>query len=224
MALLLRKGAHLVFRQRANVRSDFRRGQRLGHKDHVIAYRKPPRTPVWMTEQAYSQLPDEIQVREFAVDGLVYVTTLIDSKAHVKHALAELYHQRWQIEIDFRSIKTHMGMERLRCRTPAMIQREIAVNLLAYNLVRGSLARAASSHNKLPRQLSFMATVNVVDSLAGIAITMTGKLMKALLEPLIKAVASTAIGKRKRPNQPRVVKRRPKAYPLMTKPRHEYLT
>ena len=65
---------------------------------------------------------------------------LADAKRYRKKALADLYAQRWQIEVDFRSIKTHMGMEMLRCKTPDMVEKEIAVNLLAYNLIRNSIA------------------------------------------------------------------------------------
>ena len=60
-----------------------------------------------------------IIVREFSVKGLVYVTTLRDAKAYPKAALADFYEQRWKIELEFRSIKTSMGMEMIRCKSPA---------------------------------------------------------------------------------------------------------
>ncbi len=224
MALLIARKTPLVFRQRGNVTSNFHQGQQLGAKDHVICYQKSKRKPVWMTEYAYAELPDAITIREFAVNGLVYVTTLLDAKAYPKAALANLYQQRWHIELDFRSIKTHMGMEMLRCQSAAMVDKEVAVNLLAYNLIRANLARAADMNHKIPRQLSFMAVVQLLQHTASLCLTLTEKAMETLLGHVLTAMASTTVGTRQRPNQPRVVKRRPKPYPLMTKPRREYLT
>ncbi len=224
MALMIKRGTPLVFRQRSNVKSDFRRGQRLGAKDHTIDVKKPPRKPVWMTTEAYAELPNEIVIREFAVNGIVYVTTLLNAKTYPKTGLAELYQQRWKVELDFRTIKTHMGMEMLRCQSALMVDKEIVVHLLAYNLIRANLGRAAHINDKKPRHLSFMAVVQLMHHTVGLCLIMTGKALEKLLSPLLAAMAHTEIGKRNRPNQPRVVKRRPKSYPLMTKPRNKYIT
>ena len=223
IALLIKQGTPLVFRQRSTVVSDFRRGQRLGAKDHIIHLIKPKKKPVWMSEEDFAELPDSISVREFSVKGVVYVTTLLNAKAYPKKALAELYQQRWKIELDFRTIKTHMGMEMLRCQTAEMVEKEIAVNLLAYNLIRANIARGACIKYKEPRYLSFMATVQLMRTTVGMCMTRTGKALGELIYPLLLAMTETEIGKRIRPNQPRVIKRRPKAYPLMTKPRKEYV-
>ncbi|HFD12995.1 MAG TPA: hypothetical protein ENJ32_11095 [Crenotrichaceae bacterium] len=105
-----------------------------------------------------------------------------------------------------------------------MVKKEIAVNLLAYNLIRANLARAACLNDKQPRYLSFMAAVQLVRNTASVCITATGLVLNQLISPLLVAIAQTEIGQRTRPNQPRVIKRRPKPYPLMTKPRGEYAT
>lgn len=223
IALLIKQGTPLVFRQRSTVISDFRRGQRLGPKDHIIHLIKPKKKPVWMSEQDFAELPDVIYVREFSIKGIVYLTTFLDAKAYPKKVLAELYQQRWKIELDFRTIKTHMGMEMLRCQTAGMVEKEIAVNLLAYNLIRVNIARGASIKDKEPRYLSFMATVQLMRTTVGLCITRTGKALGELIYPLLMAMTETEVGKRIRPNQPRVIKRRPKGYPLMTKPRQEYV-
>jgi hypothetical protein len=223
ITLLMKQGTPLVFRQRSTVKSDFRRGQHLGAKDHIIHLNKPKKKPVWMTEENFAELPDVIYVREFSVKGVIYVTTLLSPKAYPKKALAKLYQQRWKIELDFRTIKTHMGMEMLRCQTAEMVEKEIAVNLLAYNLIRANIARGACIKDKKPRYLSFMATVQLMRTTVGMCMTKTGKALGQLIYPLLMAMTETEVGKRIRPNQPRVVKRRPKGYPLMTKPREEYL-
>jgi hypothetical protein len=224
MTMMIEKEIPLVFRQRANVKSDFRKGQQLGSKDHLIRFKKPPRKPVWMTAEAYAGLPNEIIIREFIVKGIVYVTTLLDAKAYPKTELAKLYQQRWKIELDFRTIKTHMGMEMLRCQSAQMVDKEVATHLLAYNLIRANLSKAASLNDRQPRYISFMATVQLMHHISGLCLTMTTKALEKLLSPLLLAMSSTEIGRRKRPNQPRVIKRRPKAFPLMTKPRRDYVS
>jgi len=223
IALLIKQGTPLVFRQRSTVISDFRRGQGLGPKDHIIHLIKPKKKPVWMSEEDFTELPDSITIREFSVKGIIYVTTLLNAKAYPKKALAELYQQRWKIELDFRTIKTHMGMEMLRCQTAQMVEKEIAVNLLAYNLTRANIARGASINGKEPRYLSFMATVQLMRTTVGLCMTRTGQALGEIIYPLLMAMTETEVGKRIRPNQPRVIKRRPKAYPLMNKPRQEYV-
>jgi hypothetical protein len=224
IALLVEQGIPLVFRQQSTVKSDFRRGQHLGAKDHLIRVKKPKKKTVWISDAAWEKLPDELLIREFSVKGTVYVTTLVNVRTYPKKSLAKLYQQRWQIEVDFRTIKTHMGMEMLRCKTAQMVEKEIAVHLLAYNLIRANIARAACLNDKEPRHLSFMAVVQLMRNTATLCITLTRAALGKLIPSLLIAMAQTEIGQRKRPNQPRVIKRRPKGYPLMTKPRREYAT
>jgi hypothetical protein len=145
----------VLFQLHANKKTYFSQGVQLGTKDHLIEWKKPPRKPVWMPDADYALLPETITVREFSTGGIVCVTTLLDCKRFHKQEIALLYKERWKIELDFRSIKTHMRMDMLRCKSPDMVKKEIAVHLLAYNLIRGNLAQAASLHQKAPRQLSF---------------------------------------------------------------------
>jgi len=129
--------------------------------------------------------------------------------------------QRWKIEVDFRSIKTQLGMEMLRCQSAEMVKKEIAVHLLAYNLIRANIARAACLNDK---ELSFMSAVQLMRNTASLCLTLTEVAVGKLIHPLLIAMAQTEVGQRNRPNQQRVIKRRPKGYPLMTKPRSEYAT
>ncbi len=223
-ALLMKQGTPLVFRQRSTVKSDFRRGKRLGRKDHLIHIKKPKKKTVWISDEAWAVLRDELSIREFSVKGIVYVSTLLDATMYSRKSLAELYLQRWKIEVDFRTIKTQLGMEVLRCQSAEMVNKEIAVHLLAYNLIRANIARAACLKDKEPRYLSFMSAVQLMRNTASLCLTLTEIALRKLIPPLLIAMAQTEIGQRNRPNQPRVIKRRPKGYPLMTKPRSEYTT
>ena len=174
-----------------------------------------------MTVEAYADLPDTITVREFSVKGMVYVTTLLEAKKHPKTAIATFYKQRWHVELDLRAIKTHMGMELLRCKTPKMVEKEIAMHVLAYNIIRGNLAQAAILHKKIPRQLSFKSAVQLVIQATKQLIVLTGILLNNAMRALFKAIGSTPVGLKKRKSQPRAIKRRPKPYPLLNIPRHE---
>ncbi len=221
IALLQAKKIPVLFQIHANKKVDFRRGQKLGAKDHLIEWQKPKRKPVWMSVEAYADLPDTITVREFSVKGIVYVTTLLDAKKYPKTAIATFYQQRWNIELDIRAIKTYMGMELLRCKTAEMVEKEIAVHVLAYNIIRGNLAQAAILHDKIPRQLSFRSAVQMVIQASKQIIVLIGLLLNNALQALFKAIASSPVGLQKRKNQPRAIKRRPKPYPLLIVPRQK---
>ena len=85
---------------------------------------------------------------------MIIVTTLLDPVKYTKEDLAELYRQRWNNERDIRSLKTVMQMERLRCKTPELVRKEIWTHVLAYNLTRTLMAEAAIKNNVLPRTIS----------------------------------------------------------------------
>lgn len=222
MYLLTLQGTSFIFKQSSNVKTEFKKGIHLGAKDHIFQYKKPARKPVWMSKEVYSEIANELWIREFSVNGVIYVSSFLKSKLYPKQELAELYGLRWDVELDFRTIKTNMRMEMLRCKTAEMVNKEIAVNLLAYNLVCSNIAHSAYIYNKKPRQLSFMAAVQIMHSFVGICLVMSSKMLEKFLPLILEAISYTEVGTRKRPSQPRVLKRRPKSFPLMTKPRSEY--
>ncbi|MEE9355796.1 MAG: IS4 family transposase [Methylococcaceae bacterium] len=219
IARLIQQGSHMLVQNHAQRKPDFRRGKKRGTKDHLIEWKKPKRKPDWINQNDYDTLPDEIVIREFSVGGVVYVSTLLDVKKYHKKELAKLYTQRWLIELDFRSIKTNMKMDMLRCKSPEMVQKEIAVYLLAYNLIRASIARTAKIKSQIPRQISFMTTVKIFNAGLLQLIVLSGKVLKYAIDGLLNATAS--IGLQKRKAQPRAVKRRPKPYPLLTSTREQ---
>ena len=196
--------------------TDFRCGQHLGQRDHLIVLDKPTIKPDWMTQAEYDQAPDTVTVRELRTGGKTLVTTLLCPKQTGKTALKLLYRSRWQVELDLRNIKTSLGMERLSCQTPAMAIKEIWVYLLAYNLIRLIMAQAALLGNRLPRQLSFKHTVQL-----WIAWGHHGHCTDydERLGGLFVLIAQQQVGNRPGRIEPRAIKRRPKPYPLLMKPR-----
>ena len=214
---LTRGGVDGLFEQYgARKRStDFRTGERLGARDHLIVWTRPKR-PDWMSREEYEQVPETLQVRELHAGGKIMVTTFLCPKDAPKATLKALYRNRWNVELDLRNIKTTLGMEHLRCKTPEMALKELWVYLLAYNLIRLPTAQAALLADQIPRQLSFKHTVQVWivwQQRAGA--THDGTYIRRLLI----LIAQPRVGRRPGRIEPRVLKRRPKKYPLLTQPR-----
>lgn len=211
------RGIDGVFEQHGARRrsTDFRRGERLGPRDHLIVWRKPDR-PEWMSQDQYDHAPSTLTVRELRTDGKILVTTLLCPKRTTKSALRHLYRERWHIELDLRNIKTTLGMETLSCLSPHMVHKEIWVYLLAYNLIRLIMAQSAILADRMPRELSFKHTVQL-----WIAWThhSTDTQNRATLYKLFELIAEQRVGDRPGRIEPRAVKRRPKQYPLLNKPR-----
>ncbi len=142
-------------------RPDFRCGQRLGPRDHLIVLQKPVHKPDWMSHADYDPAPSTLMVRELRAGGKTLVTTLLCPKTTHKSALKALFQSRWHGELDLRNIKSTLGMERLSCQTPTMACKEMWVYLLAYNLIRLLMAQAARHTDSRPRQLSVKHTLQL---------------------------------------------------------------
>ncbi len=218
MCALQAKGVDGVFEQQGSRRrsTDFRCGQRLGQRDHLIELHKPKIKPTWMSQAEYDKAPDTLKVRELRTGGKILMTTLLCSKHTSKAVLKTLYRDRWQVELDLRNIKTTLGMEVLSCRTPAMAEKEIWVYLLAYNLIRLLMAQAASLADINPRQLSFKHTLQLWIAWRQNG---AGRYNEGQLATLFILIAQQRVGNRPGRIEPRAVKRRPKPFPLLTKPR-----
>ena len=173
-----------------------------------------------MAQDEYDRAPDTLRVRELKTGGKILVTTLLCPQKTHKVALRKLYKDRWHIEMDFRNIKTTMGMETLSCRTPSMVEKEMWIYLLAYNLIRLLMAQSALLADIVPRQISFKHTVQLWIAWQG-RNDDHGRFTHPSMGELFTLIAQRQIGKRPGRIEPRAVKRRPKPYPLLTKPRAE---
>jgi hypothetical protein len=209
IATLQAAGVDVLFEQHGSRTTDFRRGQPLGPRDHLVLWSKPETRPQWMSLQQYREFPKQILVREAKVDGQVLVTTMHNARAVPKRELTALYARRWHIELDIRNIKTTLGMEVLRCLTPAMVEKELWVCLLAYNLIRLLMAQAAYTAGLYPRELSFKHTVQMWSHWPS----------GAEATELFRLIAQRLVGNRPGRSEPRVRKRRPKSFPWLKVPR-----
>jgi Transposase DDE domain len=198
IAPLVGRGVDGLFRMHQRRKYDFRRGAQLGIEDHVVSWDKPKR-PEWMDQALHDQLPDRLQVRElrvrvsrpgYRVDELVLVTTMLDPLEYTKDELAMLYFERWNIELDLRSIKSVMQMDVLRCETPDMVEKEIWMHLLAYNLIRRLMAAAAEASGKLPRQVSFKGALQALAAFRDPLKHASPARRRVLVEVMLKTIAA----------------------------------
>jgi hypothetical protein len=188
--------------------------RRLGHNDQLVEYVKPKMRPEWMGAEDYASIPDRLIVRELryslAIPGcrtrqITLTTTLLDPEQYPAADLAELYGRRWEIETNFKHLKTTLKMEVLRCQTVEGVEKELTMYALVYNLIRLVMLEASRRQGVAVERISF------VDAARWLA--------QAMHEP-------TPLRLRVNPNrphrvEPRAIKRRPKSYDLLNRPRQE---
>jgi len=232
IALLLGRGVQTCARKHhLRPATDFRRGKRLGKNDHLIVWTRPLR-PKWMDEATYAQIPEQLELREIRYHIVIpgrrtkvidVITTLTDPQETSTEEIAELYGFRWNSELDIRSIKESLNLGHVRCKSPEMVRRELWTTLLGYNLIRTTAAGAALLHDKQPRQISFTSTCQYL--LVSWMLTSCGLIDKTKVEDyrrkLLEQIAECEVANRPGRLEPRVVKRRPKPYQWMQKPRNE---
>jgi hypothetical protein len=218
IADLLACGVDVVFEQHGARKVDFRTGEKLGTRDHVVQWRKPAARPEWMTAEAYAGYPDTVTLRETKVGKKVLVTSFLNPREVCKRELEVLFLQRWHVEVDLRHIKTTLGMESLSCKTPEMCEKELWIYMLAYNLIRLLMVQAAAHAGVLPRQLSFKHTLQV-----WIAWSQRQFLADASEDTagLFRLIAQIRVGNRPGRIEPRLVKRRPKPFSRLQTTRRE---
>jgi hypothetical protein len=232
MVLLKQRGVDTACRLMSHRTADFRRGARLGKDDHIVPWMKP-RKPRSVEREVYDALPEFLVVREcrvrvaqpgFRVRSLVVATTLLDAEEYTRDDLAQLYRARWNIELDWRSLKDVLQMDVLRCKTAELVRKEIWMHVLAYNLIHTVMAQAASQNGTSPRSISFKATLQVLEAFGPlIASRAHGSLSQreSLYQEVLRAIARHRVADRPDRFEPRMAKRRPKNYDRLRKPRRQ---
>jgi hypothetical protein len=149
------------------------------------------------------------------------VTTLLDADAYPADELRDLYAQRWNVELHFHQIKVALAMDILSCKSPEMIEKEILVRLIAYNLVRAFMQRSAHLHHVDLDRLSFKGALDTTRHFAPAihAASSTPRRQDQLIIEMLAAIASDPVPARPGRSEPRAKKRRSKNYQLLTKPR-----
>ena len=231
LALLQARGVHAVCRVNRARRIDLRAGRRLGRHDRLMTWRRPTGCRRSLTPSEMEQLPETLTVRIVRITTecrrawrrrrIDLVTTLLDPVAYPPEALSELYRQRWLAELNLRSLKTTLGMDVLRCKSPEMVRKELLVFQIAYNLIRTLMRQAARTHQTDLQQLSFAGTRQRL--LAGLPRWSAARSRRAQMQfvrQLLADIAEDPLPRRPNRHEPRAIKRRRKSFPYLVHVRH----
>lgn len=228
LIFIKRYQADAVFRKHQGRKQQTRRGKIVGSPDREVVWHKPKACPKGLTKEEFLSLPQTLRLREvhyyivipgFRTKQVSLITTLLNSEAYSALELVKLYEKRWDVEVDLKHLKSSLGMDILRSKTPEMVRKELYVYLLAYNLLRNLMWEAAITYGKSPLRLSLQGTrqhlVNFLSQLAGASAKKSNKIYRTLLKIIVHKLVPERPGR----TEPRVRKRRPKAYPVMQQPR-----
>lgn len=231
-----------ILRQRkvdSVMRKQGRRGKssveekRLAKNDCLMRWKRSPVKPKWMEEADWHAMPETMVVREITVDiqtpgfrtkQVVIATTLLDHQQFPAEAFVQLYRRRWLAELYLRDLKTTMAMEVLRCKTPEMVDKELIMHFIAYNLLRILQLEAAQQADCCPHTIGFKACLATARQWAPQFAPLHTKPRKyaALYRVILTTIAANQLPKRPNRVEPRARKRRPKNYALLNKPRKDF--
>jgi hypothetical protein len=206
---------HLALLNARGVLACVRLHQRRKTKRSCIdRWYKPTAMPAWMDRVSFALMPEFMDVRIVRYSVIhkgyrtrhVLVATTLDRTLWPDEKIAELYGQRWQIETCFDHLKTTMKMNMLRCKTVEGVQKELAVYLAVYNLVRLVMLKAAARQGVSAKRISF------IDAMRWLAAVMMG------LEGVDRLIINPDRTGR---TQLRVIRGRLKQYDLLRKPRRK---
>jgi hypothetical protein len=164
LTALARSGRNRHWMTRAKSTTNLRTIRKLGRHDELVEI-----TLSETTRRAFPELPTSWEARAIRYQrkgfrpGTV-LTSLLDPVAFPADELVAVYHERWELELGYDEIKTHMlaREETIRSRTPSGVRQEIWGIALAYNLVRVEMERAADEAKVEPTRISFVNALALV--------------------------------------------------------------
>jgi hypothetical protein len=232
LAALPPRGVDVVARMRGARRVDYRKAlRRLGRHDGLFQWEKGYQQSKILNAKQWRQVPAQITVRILRFEAVIrrrkkritLVTTLLDPVAYPAQELIGLYARRWHLELALRHLKTTMGMELLRCQTPDMAEKELLAYLVAYNMIRCLMAQAVAQAGVEMHRLSFKGAVDAVRQYTPAIHRARSKAQRQqICHELLRTIVRDLVPWRPHRQEPRAVKRRPKAYQLLNKPRHKF--
>lgn len=207
--------------------------KRISKHDHIVAWRKSRICPAWLEQDMWDAMPEIMAVREvrvqiaypgFRTQTIYVATTLLDDHLYPEEAIALLYLRRWRVEVFLRDIKTTMGMDILRCKTPNMVEIEVCMHVIAYNLIRAVMLEAGLTCEIPFERISCKGTISTLRQWAPVMVLCEGnpEIRSFLYARLLYTLAHDTLPLRPGRTEPRARKRRPKNYQLLMKPRHAF--
>jgi len=159
-----RSGHNRHWMTRAKSTTKWRVLRRLGRGDTLVeidvsrsARQANPDLPAHWTVRAITY-----QRKGFRPSTIL--TSLVDAERYPATEIVAVYHERWDIEMGYDEVKTHLleREEAIRSRTPLGVAQEIWGIALAYNLVRLEMLRAADEAGVEPNRISFVNALALI--------------------------------------------------------------
>ncbi len=211
-------GCDAVFRKHQSRKTTMKKGKIIGDCDKLVTWHKPKKCPKGLSKEEFLTLPSTLTVREiyyyiiipgFRTQRVSLITTLLDTTTYSTLEVLKLYGERCHVEVNLKHLKTTLGMEVLRCKTPQMVHKELYVYLLAYNLLRTLMWSAGTTYGTPPLRLSMHRTrqhlSNFIPQLLANSLTKRNEIYRTLL----KIIVHKSVPDRPGRSEPRVRKRRP---------------
>jgi Transposase DDE domain/Insertion element 4 transposase N-terminal len=222
---IIQKGCDAVVRKNNARIFNLKTIKIINRNDKLVCWHKPKSRAKGIIKEDFDSLPISLTVREisystnvpgFRTKQISIITTLLDTEAYPTHTLIQLYRDRWHVELNFKHLKTTLGMDILRCKTPEMIRKELYVYLLAYNLLRSLMWKAGKTYGVSPLNLSIQGTRHDLNNFISQFLCASNKCRQRIYSKFIKVIVHKSVPQRPNRVEPRVVKRRPKAYAKMS--------
>jgi len=147
---------HWISRTKSNTTWAIR--ETLGRDDYLVEWDlNTPGLPKTWTLRA-------IHYQRKGYPRATLLTSLLDPKLYPAKEIVALYHERWEAEITYDEIKTHMleRQETIRSRSPEGVRQELWGIAIAYNLVRLEMERTAAELGVAPTRISFVHSLALV--------------------------------------------------------------
>jgi hypothetical protein len=167
-------------------------------------------------------LRTQVRQRGFRSREITLVTTLLDAQLYPAEELLAADARRWRLELCLDDLKTTLGLETLKCLSPAMAEKELLVGLIAHNRLRCVMAEAAQTHDLALNRISVKGALDALRQFNhALCQTRCAHRKKQLWAALLLALARDLVPERPGRREPRAVKRRPK-YDRLNRPRAQY--
>ncbi|MEM8780144.1 MAG: IS4 family transposase [Cyanobacteria bacterium P01_G01_bin.49] len=220
-----------LFRKHQSRKTQMRRGKIVGNCDKLVKWYKPKKCPKGLTQEEFLSLPSTLIVREiyyyifvpgFRTKQVSLITTLLDENEYSTVDIVRLYDERWSVEVNLKHLKTTLGMDVLRGKTPSLVRKEIWAFLIVYNLLRTLMFESALHGKVYPLNLSLQGTRHHFNNFIPKLLNTSLKTHSIIYRTLLNILIHKEVPQRPGRYEPRVRKRRPKSYPLMQKTRRQY--
>lgn len=165
-AILLRRSIHFACRASSSYKP--RLLKRLGHGDYLVELC----ARVQRADKSWKRIRLVLRMIEYKIGKrrrVRLLTDLLDHKLIKPIEIAALYRERWECELAYDELKTHLAAPArgtvnlpFRSRNPDGVIQEAYALFTAYNLIRSWIAVSAAASGVTPDQLSFVGTVQVI--------------------------------------------------------------